>query len=187
MMSVKKLLKRVTAPKLTQEQLAKLTSSEHTDDLHCHLHEFTYGINSEPLALIAMTFAALIHDVDHKGCSNAQLMVEDPEMVERYRGKSAAEQNSVDVGWEMFMEDRFDRLRRCIFLNQNELKYFRQVVVNIVMATDIFDKDLNALRRERWSEAFSESNAFDSDLRATIVLEHVIQASDVSHTMQVGF
>jgi hypothetical protein len=48
------------------------------------------------------------------------------------------------------------------------------------------------LRKTRWAKAFSGQNdtasnsnkTIDSDLRATIVIEHIIQASDVSHTMQ---
>ena len=44
------------------------------------------------------------------------------------------------------------------------------------------------MRDERWKLAFSESAQSDDpdalDLKATIVLEHVIQASDVCHTMQ---
>ena len=41
------------------------------------------------------------------------------------------------------------------------------------------------MRKSRWSKAFDESNAgTDNSLRGTIVLEHIMQASDVSHTMQ---
>jgi hypothetical protein len=64
----------------------------------------------------------------------------------------------------------------------------------VVLATDIFDKELNDLRKERWNKAFStmpedntapdDKNNQDPLLRATIVIEHIIQASDVSHTMQ---
>lgn len=58
-----------------------------------------------------------------------------------------------------------------------------------MLATDIFDKELNDLRKSRWNRAFAEQTSsktddVDSDLRATIVIEHIIQASDVSHTMQ---
>lgn len=58
------------------------------------------------------------------------------------------------------------------------------------MATGITDKDLNMLRNMRWTTAFSDkSNVQDSmrdqiNRKATIVIEHLIQASDVSHTMQ---
>ena len=53
------------------------------------------------------------------------------------------------------------------------------------VATDIFDKQLNDLRKTRWNKAFDESvEGANQNLRGTIVLEHIIQASDVSHTMQ---
>lgn len=50
------------------------------------------------------------------------------------------------------------------------------------------DKDLKALRNNRWEVAFDEltdtKDKMAVDRKATIVLEHLIQASDVSHTMQ---
>jgi hypothetical protein len=57
------------------------------------------------------------------------------------------------------------------------------------MATDIMDKDLKALRNARWEKAFT-AVSLNANLReninrkATIVIEHLIQASDVAHTMQ---
>lgn len=57
------------------------------------------------------------------------------------------------------------------------------------MATDIVDKELKALRNKRWDTAFSQEQEH-KDLRdnvnrkATIVIEHLIQASDIAHTMQ---
>jgi hypothetical protein len=53
--------------------------------------------------------------------------------------------------------------------------------------TDVFDQELNSLRKNQWNKVFSECNLSDeekNDLRATIVIEHIIQAYDVSHTMQ---
>ena len=62
------------------------------------------------------------------------------------------------------------------------------------MATDIADKDLKILRNNRWDKAFKDNgkNTIPSkqeerdtiNRKATIVIEHLIQASDVSHTMQ---
>ncbi len=41
------------------------------------------------------------------------------------------------------------------------------------------------MRNARWAQAFDGEAAEDrSDLKATIVIEHIIQASDVAHTMQ---
>lgn len=75
-----------------------------------------------------------------------------------------------------------------MFATQHELQRFRQLVVNAVIATDIFDPQLKAMRENRWAVAFSESaHADDMQVfrnRATIVLEYIVQASDVCHTMQ---
>jgi hypothetical protein len=54
------LLKRIVTPELSQEQLQRL---QKVDDLAYHLHDFTHGINSDPLLALAITMSALIHDV----------------------------------------------------------------------------------------------------------------------------
>mmetsp|Transcript_5194 Transcript_5194/g.10987 ORF Transcript_5194/g.10987 Transcript_5194/m.10987 type:complete len:182 (-) Transcript_5194:113-658(-) len=179
-MSVVKLLSRIT----TADALADKTS---VDALS--LHDFTYGITSDPLTQFACVFAALIHDVDHTGVPNAQLVKEGTHLSKVYREKSVAEQNSVDLAWELFMDPEFAELRSCICRTSEELNRFRELVVNSVMATDIVDKELKALRNGRWDKAFSEQATKDSaadaiNRKATIVIEHLIQASDVAHTMQ---
>ena len=62
----------------------------------------------------------------------------------------------------------------------------------MVMATDVMDKSIGAERKARWEKAFSDDNnssievdanpKVNFDRKATIVIEHLIQASDVSHT-----
>lgn len=46
-----------------------------------------------------------------------------------------------------------------------------------VLATDIFDPELNSLRKNRWVKAFSEQGnpTETKDARATVVIEHIIQ------------
>jgi hypothetical protein len=184
-MSVHKLLKRVVTPDISKEDLAQ--AERDRNHLASCLHAFTHGINSDPVALFAIVFSALIHDVDHRGVSNTQLGKEEPEMGQHYKHKSIAEQNSLDIAWDLLMSTKFDALRGCLFGGiPSELLRFRQVVVNVVLATDIFDKEINDLRQARWKKAFSGAagEKDNDDLQATIVLEHIIQASDVSHTMQ---
>jgi len=83
------------------------------------------------------------------------------------------------------------RLRSFIFHTQDELLRFRQLVVNIVLATDIFDAKMNQCRKARWTKAFGRSNSgssgdlqllekeaetdSDPNMRATIIMEHIIQ------------
>jgi hypothetical protein len=59
-MSVNKLLRRIVSPEAAADQM---NDFDKTKQLAMHLHDYTYGINSDPLAMFAMTFSALIHDV----------------------------------------------------------------------------------------------------------------------------
>lgn len=198
-MSVVKLLSRIVATDV--EELKDTT-----------LHDQTYGITSDPLTRFAVVLSALIHDVDHSGVSNQVLVEENDPAAKMYKNKSVAEQNSIDVAWELLMEQEYSHLRRHIYATAEEFQRFRQLVVNTVLATDIMDKDLKQLRNNRWADAFATPQAGeDADLggvprvvvppehksstssnnsreainrKATIVIEHLIQASDVSHTMQ---
>jgi len=134
--------------------------------------------------------SALIHDVDHPGVPNAQLVREQTTLALAYRNKSVAEQNSVDIAWKLLMTDGYKDLRRTIYVNEAEYARFRQLVVNAVLATDVMDKELGAARNVRWNQAFEPSSEEPEppqtaiNRKATIVLEHLMQASDVAHTMQ---
>jgi class 3 adenylate cyclase len=185
-MSVVKLLSRIVAP----QQLEDDSESYHDAmGIASTLHDHTYGITSDPLTQFSCVLSALIHDVDHPGVPNAQLVKEGHELASQYNRKSPAEQHSVDLAWNLLMEDRYQELRDAIYQTDAELVRFRQLVVNSVMATDIADSELKALRNLRWDRAFSSATV-DVDHRdtisrkATIVIEHLIQASDVAHTMQ---
>jgi 3'5'-cyclic nucleotide phosphodiesterase len=180
-MSVNKLLYRIVTPNIDIDDDGR--------DVASHFHDYSYGINSDPITILAIIFSAVVHDADHRGVSNVQMMKEEEGMAKMYDYKSIAEQNSLDIAWNILMLDEFTELRSCLFQSEDDLKRFRQVLVNLVLATDIFDKDLNELRKQRWVKAFAEGVVRSSDentrnIRAMIIMEHIIQASDVSHTMQ---
>jgi hypothetical protein len=184
-MATKKLLQRVVTPDISTQSVQKKD-----------LHDYTYGITSDPLTQFALATAALIHDIDHQGVANGQLVKEHDPVAVKYQNKSVAEQNSFDIAWNIWMDPGFADLRSSVCPSDVELKRFRQIVLNSVMATDIFDKELKALRDSRWEKAFEHDNKSTSsserqqsdpvcrNRKATIVIEHIIQASDVSHCMQ---
>lgn len=181
-LSANKLMKRIITPD---------DASKNAETCAADLHFATFGISSDPLTQFAVVFSALIHDVDHTGLSNAQLIKEQATIARIFNNKSVAEQNSVVVAWEILMEPRFSDFQACIFAYESDRKRFRQLVVNTVMATDILDRDMLALRKKRWEKAFDPSLSdgmflldVDVNRKATIVIEHIIQASDVAHTMQ---
>jgi hypothetical protein len=96
------------------------------------------------------------------------------------------------------MDDRYSEFRNALCCDSTEHARFRQLVINNGMATDLGDKEMKALRNGRWDKAFHQENGAedcgprtsnenpldDINCKATIVIEHLIQASDVSHTMQ---
>jgi class 3 adenylate cyclase len=167
-MSVTKLLSRVVK----------------TDDAAVGGNGFTDAIASDALTQFAVVFSALIHDVDHTGLPNARLVADEAPVAIMYDNKSVAEMNSIAIAWEFLMRPEFSELCACI----GELERFRHLVIDAVMATDIADKDLKEERNSRWETVFAESahppvgNA--NQLKASIVLDHMMQAADVSHTMQ---
>ncbi|CAB9499736.1 calmodulin-dependent 3',5'-cyclic nucleotide phosphodiesterase 1C [Seminavis robusta] len=180
-MSVSKLLSRIVAHSSDRIDTCKCVASS--------LHDHTYGITSDPLTQFACILSALIHDADHVGVPNTQLVKEETETAKRYKGKSVAEQNSVVLSWEMLLRPEYCDLRGAIAATDAEWTRLKQLVVNSVMATDIMDKDLKGLRNVRWEKAFSEQDPSEdahvtTNRKATIVIEHLIQASDVAHTMQ---
>jgi 3'5'-cyclic nucleotide phosphodiesterase/Adenylate and Guanylate cyclase catalytic domain len=182
-MSAGKLMKRIMNPD-------EVDISQESAQVERNVHYKTYGISSDPLMQFAVVFSALIHDVDHTGFTNKELIDSKAAVASAYGERSVAEQNSVDVAWSVLMEDSFVGLRNCIFPNLEEKQRFRQLVVNAVMATDIADKELQRLRKNRWDATFSSetSHMLDDkglvDRKATIVFEYIIQASDVIHCMQ---
>ena len=148
------------------------------------------ALTIRPLSLLGFLN---VSDVQHPGVPNSCLVKEKTELALKYRDKSVAEQNSVDIAWDLFLSDNYCDLRELICPTPAELGRLRQLVVNLVMATDIMDPTLKKLRNYRWDRAFATDALHDRDnstkqedqnRKATIVIEHLIQASDVAHTMQ---
>jgi len=150
-------------------------------------------ITSNPVCHFALVFSALVHDVDHAGISNMDLIQNRDEMAELYENKSVAEQNSMDIAWELLMDESYKNLQQVLYTTKSELRLLRQLAVNSIMATDIFDNDAKESREKRWNQAFGslrtqsqrEMSVDDFEcLQATLILEHVLQASDAIHAMQ---
>ena len=132
-MSVKKLLSRIVAP----EHVENVALLEEQDErrlqgkIASSLHDHTYGITSDPLTQLAIVFSALIHDVDHLGVPNTTLVDENTTLASKYRNKSVAEQNSIDIAWDLLQEEQFKELRSCIYSTKSEFDRFRQLVVQV--------------------------------------------------------
>ena len=78
----------------------KMLCSIVDEDLHAR--------TSDPLTQFAVVFSALIHDADHLGLTNPLLIKEKPHIAALYRNKSVAEQNSVDLAWNLLMDPEYE-------------------------------------------------------------------------------
>ena len=183
-----KLISRIVSP---LESLSKQYGSERRLNAS-KLYDHTFGLTSDPLTLFACAFSALIQSVDHPGVPNIVLVDEKGELAVKYENQSIAEQNSIDVAWNLLMADKYTDLRATIFSTPSEQDHFRQIVIHSVMATDMLDPKLKEMRHQQWKQTFGNSNissrrtmSRDIDNRkATIVIEHLMQTSSIAHTMQ---
>lgn len=119
-----------------------------------------------------------------------------------FDNRSVAEKRSITLAWNILMQDRFLELQSLIFVNGDELRRFKQLLINTVLATDIADKERSSRGKSRWQKAFHPSQSSPGSayldesissrldeislrsLKATLVFEQIMQASDVAHTMQ---
>lgn len=163
-------------------------------------HNRTFGISSDPLVQFTIMLATLVHDLDHPGVPNRQLVREGSPMASKFESRSLAQQNAIQRAWDLLSQDNFKELRNTICPTAKELKRFRAILVTAVMATDLADVESNRRRAIRWQAAFSAeavekrtkqsqtSLTFYSkdelDRLATIVIEILMQTSVVAHAMQ---
>ena len=168
-MSVSKLLNRCLA--LDNDDLdamscqASLSSARH----------YMTSISSSPLAQFTLAFAALVHDLGRKGTSNCA------------NEESKSQQHSINLAWETLLDPSYKELHQCLFGSEEDLLMFRQLLVNCVLATDLHNEKAIEERTNRWDKAFNVGSSLhdeDMDMKATVVVECLVQASGISYYMQ---
>lgn len=117
----------------------------------------TFGIKSNPLLQLALVFSALIHDVDHQGISNLQLVEEEDELAIRYNDQSVAEQQSLAIAFQTLGQPKFAKLKKSLFPNTTNYKFFRKLVIDLVLCTDLASPERTQIVKSKWKEAFGET------------------------------
>jgi hypothetical protein len=90
-------------------------------------------------------------------------------------------------------------MRSLIFADGDEMRRSKELLVDTALATDISGKKRSAMRKLRWQRAFrpwrspyqgleeggrDPVDACRRGLGVAVVLEQIVQASDVAHTIQ---
>lgn len=114
----------------------------------------TFGIRGNPLLQMAFIYAALIHDCDHQGVSNGQLVQEENDLATLYNDQSVAENQSLAVAFRTLNQKRFAELKVALFPNPTDYSFFRRTVIKMVMCTDIASPERMQIVKSKWKEAF---------------------------------
>ena len=78
------------------------------------------------------------------------------------------------------MDPSYSELQKAIYANEEELKRFRQIVINAVLAPNSDDDQLKEMEQKR-SAAIKDSS--DLNLKATAAISLLMQASEAFHTI----
>jgi ABC-type nickel/cobalt efflux system permease component RcnA len=127
----------------------------------------TYGLRSNPTALLALLFAALIHDVGHSGVNNRQRVAElGDDLALRYNDQSIHENYSLHVAFDELQKPAYAELRRCMFPDGDvSYRAFRKLVIHVVLATDLTSPERLQLSSSMFQEAYPDYfNNDDEDI-----------------------
>jgi len=150
----------------------------------------TFGLKSDPLTQLAFLFSALVHDVDHTGVSNRQLVLECDELALMYNDQSVAEQRSLAIAFSLLMKKDFGTLRKVMFKEDKEYMKFRKIVIDLVLCTDIASPERVQIVKSKWKEAFGDKRPSQANRRTptnvkrqdSIKSEDTYNRSNITHT-----
>jgi len=143
---------------------------------------------------LALLFSAFIHDVDHLGVNNAELVSKQHPYAIMFNDQSVAEMRSLQLGFETLTknesEESMDFLEEIFRYKSNvDFVTFRKIVISLVLCTDIGDKDRSRLTTLTIQDAFNEETGAMDDKLSTLegrlgALMLMLKCSDVGAPMQ---
>lgn len=136
---------------------------------------------------LALLFAAIIHDIGHQGVTNATLVHENHSLAIIYSDQSVAEMNSLACGFQLF-----DRVDHDILdgFTLEERRTFRSIVIDLVLSTNIMDKERQQNIQKKFDAAknceLNEDGKIDINcpVNRLAIYNLIIRAADVGASMQ---
>lgn len=114
----------------------------------------TFGLQEDPIALSALIFAALIHDVDHAAISNTQRAITEPKLALQYNDQSLSENHSLFLAFQELLLPKYKNFYKALFPIEYDYQRFRMLVVDSVLSTDIASPERVQISKSKWKEAF---------------------------------
>jgi hypothetical protein len=159
--------------------MSRMVSMDGSDE--DEMHNATYGISADPLTHFAVFFGALIHDLGHKGIANSQLVLEEDKLAVKFMGRSVADQNSVNEGLQLLMDERYERLRAHIYLTNVERKLAVKFNGRSVAEQNSVNDGLQLLMDERYERLQAHIYLTNVERkRFRQVLTNAVMATDIA-------
>ena len=92
-------MKRIMEPEDVNYDIEGMDENAKAIAIARQIHDSTYGISSDALLQFTSVFAALIHDADHTGLTNKELVELGVPLARAYRETSVAEVRFLGGEW----------------------------------------------------------------------------------------
>ena len=156
----------------------------------CSLEETALGFATDPLLCFALCLAMLICDVDHPGVDNDTWARENPALARYYRHQFIAEQNAIDVAWQLLFSEEYGALQNALFgvtfesddEDKSECRRFRRILVHAVLATS--DKPPHQDRKVCPDGNESDEKQAKESQRARAILHYLVQVCHDNHSLE---
>ncbi|XP_065561856.1 dual specificity calcium/calmodulin-dependent 3',5'-cyclic nucleotide phosphodiesterase 1-like isoform X2 [Artemia franciscana] len=124
------------------------------------------------LEIFAAIFAAIIHDYEHTGTTNGFHVMAQTEVALMYNDRAVLENHHISAAFRLLREEENNI---CSNLTKEEFREFRNLVIEMVLATDM------SCHFQQVKAAKSALGSIDQSLDKSKVLSLVLHSCDISH------
>lgn len=161
-------------------------NKRHVADVVAGIHAFTvpggclhHHVVKSPLSMLAVLFAASVHDLQHPGVNNAFLSKTLHPLAVRYSDKSVNENHHLACAFDLLGQEEFN------FMKDHDLEdfyTFRSLVIDMVLATDMKSHFSILDSFKRFQKAKKEDpKSVSVNTEISNVLAIAIKAADLIH------
>ncbi|KAL4512042.1 hypothetical protein ABPG72_005044 [Tetrahymena utriculariae] len=156
----------------------RLHSFDVTQTIHFFISKCKFGelAKLKSMERAAMYFSAAIHDFDHPGYNNVFLINTQNILALKFNDQSVLENHHVSSVYEMILKN--NNLNIFSNFSNDEYKQFREMVVNMVLATDM-TKHFTDISKLKSRIAATDFEIDGKDKKT--VMESLLHASDISN------
>lgn len=136
-----------------------------------------------PIHHAALLIAAFVHDVGHPGGFNSLLIGKNNELANAYNDQSILENSSLTFTFDLLKNDENNFL---VNLSSKEVNKFREILIALVLGTDINDDIRNSYLESIVSKYNTLYGMMDTEKEdgRIVSMVHILRCADVSASMQ---